>query len=66
LKSVKELINPAILSMQAYRVPSSTGLIKLDAMENPYDWPEELKQKWLDELKDIPVNRYPDAAAAST
>lgn len=64
MKSVKELINPAILSMQAYQVPSSTGLIKLDAMENPYDWPEELKQKWLDELNNVPINRYPDAAAA--
>jgi len=62
LKSVKELINPAILSMQAYHVPTSTGLMKLDAMENPYDWPEEVQRKWLHELKDIHINRYPDAA----
>ncbi len=63
MKSVKHWINPAILSMQAYHVPSPAGLLKLDAMENPYVWPEELRQKWLHELKDIPINRYPDAAA---
>lgn len=64
MKSVKELINPAILSMQAYHVPTSTGLMKLDAMENPYDWPEEVQRKWLHELKDIHINRYPDAASS--
>ena len=63
MKSVKHWINPAILTMQAYHVPSSAGLLKMDAMENPYTWPEDLRQKWLHELEDIPVNRYPDAAA---
>jgi len=65
LNSVKRWINPEILSMQAYHVPSSSVLMKLDAMENPYDWPEELKQKWLLELKAVPVNRYPDPSAAA-
>lgn len=46
--------------MKAYRVPSATGLIKLDAMENPYTLPEELKQKWLSVLGGVSVNRYPD------
>ena len=64
MKSVKELINPAILSMQAYHVPPSTGLMKLDAMENPYGWPEELKQKWLHELEDVHIHRYPDASSS--
>ncbi len=65
MKSVKHWINPAILSMQAYHVPSSAGLLKLDAMENPYVWPEELRQKWLQVLKEVPINRYPDADAAA-
>jgi histidinol-phosphate aminotransferase len=65
LKSVKDWINPAILSMQAYHVPPSPGLIKLDAMENPYGWPEELRQEWLQELEKVPVNRYPDPSAAA-
>lgn len=63
MKSVKHWINPAIQTMHAYHVPSSTGMLKLDAMENPYAWPDELREEWLHELKDIPVNRYPDAAA---
>jgi histidinol-phosphate aminotransferase len=49
--------------MQAYHVPSSAGLLKMDAMENPYPWPEELRQKWLQELNSVHVNRYPDADA---
>ncbi|NOQ77934.1 MAG: histidinol-phosphate transaminase, partial [Gammaproteobacteria bacterium] len=39
-------------------------MIKLDAMENPYLWPDEMKQQWLSQLADIPVNRYPDPSAA--
>lgn len=56
-------IRPEIRALQAYPVPDASGLIKLDAMENPYGWPAELKQAWLAELAQVPLNRYPDAAA---
>lgn len=46
--------------MQAYHVPDSSGLIKLDAMENPYTIPTELKSAWLSFLQDVEINRYPD------
>jgi histidinol-phosphate aminotransferase len=29
-------------------------------MENPYSWPEDLRQEWLESLKDVHLNRYPD------
>jgi histidinol-phosphate aminotransferase len=29
-------------------------------MENPYGWPEELKQAWAQRLQSVAVNRYPD------
>jgi histidinol-phosphate aminotransferase len=32
-------------------------------MENPYTWPESLKQQWLLALKDSALNRYPDPTA---
>ena len=49
--------------MQAYHVPGVKGMIKLDAMENPYLWPDGLKQRWLSELASVEVNRYPDPNA---
>ena len=49
--------------MSAYKVTDAQGLIKLDAMENPYNWPEDLKFAWLATLKDCPINRYPDPTA---
>jgi len=49
--------------MSAYKVADAPGLIKLDAMENPYSWPEDIKQAWLETLKDCPLNRYPDPEA---
>ncbi|MGZ4980163.1 MAG: histidinol-phosphate transaminase [Methylobacter sp.] len=52
-----------VLAMSAYKVADATGLIKLDAMENPYSWPEDIKVKWLEALKDCPLNRYPDPEA---
>ncbi len=49
--------------MSAYHVAEARGLIKLDAMENPYSWPEDIKRNWLDALKDCLLNRYPDPEA---
>ena len=52
-----------VLAMSAYKVADAAGLIKLDAMENPYNWPEDIKASWLESLKDCPLNRYPDPEA---
>ncbi|GAB4507615.1 MAG: histidinol-phosphate transaminase [Sulfuricaulis sp.] len=49
--------------MKAYHVPDATGLIKLDAMENPYSWPEAVRREWLDTLQQVALNRYPDPDA---
>ena len=42
---------PEIRELSAYHVPDASGLIKLDAMENPYTWPEDLRQQWLELLR---------------
>ncbi len=60
---IEQLIRPEIRALKAYHVPDSAGLVKLDAMENPYAWPEALKAEWLKVLHDVPINRYPDPAA---
>jgi histidinol-phosphate aminotransferase len=62
---VAHWIRPEIRALTAYHVPDASGLIKLDAMENPYTWPEELRAEWAQLLHDIHVNRYPDPQAAA-
>ncbi|TAL47066.1 MAG: histidinol-phosphate transaminase [Methylovulum sp.] len=57
------LFRKEVLAMSAYKVADAGGLIKLDAMENPYGWPEALKTRWLETLRDCPLNRYPDPEA---
>ncbi len=49
--------------MSAYKVADASGLIKLDAMENPYRWPDALQEQWLKTLKTCELNRYPDPEA---
>jgi histidinol-phosphate aminotransferase len=57
---IDTLVRPEIRVMEAYHVPDASGLIKLDAMENPYTWPEALRQNWMDALREVHLNRYPD------
>jgi histidinol-phosphate aminotransferase len=60
---LSRLIRPEIRALKGYHVPDARGLIKLDAMENPYTWPEALKTEWLEVLRNVPINRYPDPSA---
>lgn len=60
---VQQWVRSDLLSQQAYPVPSSAGLIKLDAMENPYAWPEAMRAAWASELEAVTLNRYPSAQA---
>ncbi len=58
---VHAVVRPEALAVGAYHVaPVPEGTIKLDAMENPYRWPEEMIERWLERLRDVAVNRYPD------
>lgn len=61
--SLAGLLRPEVLAISAYHVQPATGFIKLDAMENPYQWPEAMQAEWLDVLKGVGVNRYPDPGA---
>ncbi|MDO9104598.1 MAG: histidinol-phosphate transaminase [Methylovulum sp.] len=60
---IPSLFRKEVLAMTAYKVADAVGLIKLDAMENPYGWPEDFKRQWLETLKECPLNRYPDPEA---
>ncbi len=60
---MKDWIRPEIKALTAYHVPDAAGYIKLDAMENPYHWPDDLVTQWLEVLRDANLNRYPDPSA---
>jgi len=57
------LIRPEVLALRAYHVPPSTGLLKLDAMENPYPLPARLRAEIAVLAANAEINRYPDASA---
>lgn len=58
-----KLLRQEILDLHAYSVFDSTGMIKLDAMENPYSLPQSLREEISDLVADAAINRYPDADA---
>jgi histidinol-phosphate aminotransferase len=55
----QDLVRPEILALKAYHVPSSDGMVKLDAMENPYTLPAELREALAERLAQVELNRYP-------
>ena len=59
------LVQPALLETRAYQVPDASGMVKLDAMENPYVWPEAMRDAWLETLAGVTLNRYPEAHSAA-
>ncbi len=58
-------IRPIIKNIQAYHVADASGLIKLDAMENPYPLSADLKAKLQVKLSEAALNRYPDPSASA-
>ena len=58
------MIRKEIRSLAAYHVPDSTGMLKLDAMENPFTLPDDLREKWASTVSQVEINRYPDADMA--
>ncbi|HWA39001.1 MAG TPA: histidinol-phosphate transaminase [Burkholderiales bacterium] len=60
MTSPEKLIRPEILALKAYHVPPSKGMVKLDAMENPYPLPEPMKKELAAVLARVDLNRYPE------
>lgn len=57
------LFREDLAELSAYAVPDATGLVKLDAMENPYGLPEDLAREIGTIAARAELNRYPDPAA---
>jgi histidinol-phosphate aminotransferase len=60
-----QLIRDEIRALSAYSVPDASGYVKLDAMENPYLLPVELRQELGRLAQNAAINRYPDAAGSA-
>jgi len=62
-KAPAALVREEILALQAYHVAPAAGMVKLDAMENPYGLPPELRAELGELASATALNRYPDPAA---
>jgi histidinol-phosphate aminotransferase len=58
-----QFVREDILKLTAYPVASATGMVKLDAMENPYRLPDALRDDVARAVANAEINRYPDPAA---
>jgi len=56
----RQVIRQDVLAMHAYAVQDSTGMVKLDAMENPHRLSQDLQEKLGHRLGALALNRYPD------
>jgi histidinol-phosphate aminotransferase len=54
-------IRSDVQSMHAYAIQDSAGMVKLDAMENPYTLPPALQAQLGERLGSLAINRYPGA-----
>lgn len=57
--SPMRFIRQDIQSMHAYAIQHSVGMVKLDAMENPFTLPPELQAELGARLGAVAINRYP-------
>lgn len=62
---IERIIRPAVRELQAYAVRDAAGLVKLDAMENPYPLPAAVRDELGADLAGVALNRYPDPQAAA-
>ena len=56
---IQRHIRGDVRAMRAYAVQPSDGLVKLDAMENPFRLPEPLRAALGARLAEVAINRYP-------
>lgn len=62
MSSIKpeQIIRADIRALSAYHVADASGMVKLDAMENPYRLPGALRSELGGLLAEAGINRYPD------
>jgi len=61
---IQRTIRQDVQSMHGYAIQPSAGMVKLDAMENPFRLPPELQQGLGERLGRVAINRYPTQSTA--
>lgn len=61
---IQRVIRQDVQSMHAYAIQPSAGLVKLDAMENPFRLPAALQRELGERLGAVAINRYPAQCVA--
>ena len=61
---IRQTIRQDVKSMHAYAIQDSRGLVKLDAMENPFRLSEALQRELGERLGRVAINRYPVQSTA--
>jgi histidinol-phosphate aminotransferase len=61
---MKTTIRQDVQSMHAYAIQDSAGMVKLDAMENPFRLPGALQDELGQRLGRVAINRYPVGCVA--
>jgi histidinol-phosphate aminotransferase len=64
VERIQRVIRQDVQSMHAYAIQPSAGLVKLDAMENPFRLPPELQAELGTRLGHVAINRYPTQCVA--
>lgn len=61
-KRPEDLIRDELRALTSYHVPESSGMVKLDAMENPYGLPQDMRAEIGALAAQAEFNRYPDSS----
>lgn len=62
---LRRTLRQDVQSMHAYAIQDASGMVKLDAMENPFRLPEPLQQALGQRLGRAAINRYPTTCVAA-
>jgi histidinol-phosphate aminotransferase len=56
---LQSFLSPGLLQARCFSLRAVEAKAKLDQNENPWDWPDSLKDKVIAKLRAMPWNRYP-------
>jgi len=56
---IDTIIRADVRALAVYHVPDASGVLKLDAMENPYVLPSAMRHELGQRLAEVALNRYP-------
>ena len=56
---ISRTLRQDVTSSAGYAIQPSAGMVKLDAMENPFGLPPALKRALGERLAEVAINRYP-------